>query len=301
MEDQTADPASRRARSLARRTVRLCLWFGLFFLSVIIMLLALEKWLLFHPTPASVNWDPPPSKRVQDIELHLSDGTGIHGWWFPTPGWKPEDGATLYLHGNAGNLSHRGGVAERWQREMHQAVLMIDYAGYGKSGGTPTEAGCMEAAEAAYEWLVHDLGVPAHQIILYGGSLGGAVAVDLASRHEHRLLILINTFASVPEMADYLFPYLPAGYFVRNKFDSLSKIPLCSRPLFQVHRTGDLIVPYAQGKRLFEHAITRKCFITTEGNAHDEALSDGLYDRFRQFLKEVEAPVETDISARGHH
>ena len=141
--------------------------------------------------------------------------------------------------------------------------------------------------------------MPAHQVILYGGSLGGAVAVDVASRHEHRSLILINTFASIPEMADYLFPYLPAGYFVRNKFDSLSKIPQCSRPLFQVHRTADGVVPYAQGERLFEHAITRKCFISLQGDAHDEALSDGLYDRFRQFLREVEAPVDADFTATG--
>ena len=90
-----------------------------------------------------------------------------------------------------------------------------------------------------------------------------------------------------------------AGYFVRNKFDSLSKIPQCSRPLFQVHRTADRVVPYAQGERLFEHAITRKCFITLEGDAHDEALSDGLYARFRQFLKEVEVPVEADLRATG--
>ncbi|CAN5380445.1 alpha/beta hydrolase [soil metagenome] len=264
------------------------------------MLLALEKWLLFHPTPASVSWDPPPSKRVQDIELHLADGTFIHGWWFPTVNWKPEDGATLYLHGNAGNLSHRGGVAERWQREMNQAVLMIDYAGFGKSGGAPSEAGCVAAADAAYDWVVHERGVSPHQIMLYGGSLGGAIAVDLASRHDHRVLILVNTFASIPDMASYLFPYAPAGYFVRNKFDSMSKIPLCSRPIFQVHRTGDGVVPFEQGKRLFDHAIARKLFITVQGDAHDEAIADGIYDRFRRFLQEVETPDEADITVSGH-
>ncbi len=253
------------------------------------MLLALENWLLFHPISATMGWEPPPSNRIQDIELHLSDGTPIHGWWFPTKGWKPEDGATFYLHGNAGNLSQRGGAADRWQRELGQAVLMIDYPGYGRSGGSPNESSCMAAADAGYDWLTKEMRIPAQKILLYGGSLGGAVAVDLASRREHRALILINTFASISDMASWLFPYSPARYLVHNRFDSLSKIAKCTRPIFQVHRTGDIVVPFEQGKRLFDAAGARKCFTTLEGSEHDEALADGLYDRLRKFLQDTEA------------
>ena len=198
-----------------------------------------------------------PSRRVEDLELDLPDGTPIHGWWYPTEAWKPEDGATLYFHGNADNLSHRGGLADRWQREMGQAVLMVDYPGFGRSGGSPSETGCFAAADAGYEWLTQK-GVLGERIFLYGGSLGGAVAVDLASRREHRALILVDTFSSIPEMAHYLFPYFPVTRLVHNRFDSSSKIASCTRPLFQIHRTGDPVVPYEQGKRLYNAARCSK-------------------------------------------
>jgi uncharacterized protein len=284
-----------------RRAVRYFVFVAIVFLSSNLMLLALENWLLFHPVRAEANWDPPPSERVQDLELHLPDGTPIHGWWYPTIDWKPEDGATLYLHGNAGNLSHRGGEADHWQREMKQAILMVDYPGYGQSGGSPSEAGCIGAADAAYMWLTEERGVPGRKVFLYGGSLGGAVAVDLASRHEHRALILINTFASISEMAGYLFPYFPASYFVHNRFDSLSKIGKCAMPIFQVHRTEDFVVPFEQGKRLYDAAVSPKCFITHQGKEHDEALSDGLYERLRQFLRESEAQADSGLSVIGAH
>jgi fermentation-respiration switch protein FrsA (DUF1100 family) len=282
-----------------RYVLKWLLFCAVVFLGANVLLLALEQWLLFHPVKASENWDPPPSKRVQDLDLHLSDGTKIHGWWFPTLNWKPEDGATLYFHGNAGNLSHRGGLVDRWQRETNQAVLLIDYPGFGRSEGSPSEASCFAAADAAYDWLTHDLGVSPRRILLYGGSLGGAVAVDLASRREHRALILVNTFASIPEMAHHLFPYVPLTSLVQNKFDSLSKIKLCKRPIFQVHRLGDPVVPYFQGKRLYDAAVARKMFVKLHGQDHDEALSPELYDRFRSFLKDAETESSVSLPVLG--
>ncbi len=132
---------------------------------------------------------------------------------------------------------------------------MVDYPGFGRSEGSPSEANCFAAADAGYEWLTQTMAVPAKRILLYGGSLGGAVAVDLASRREHRALILVDTFASIPEMAHYLFPYFPVTRLVRNRFDSLSKIGKCKMPIFQVHRVGDPVVPYFQGKRLYDAAV----------------------------------------------
>lgn len=278
---------------------RVCAFGLLVFLGANVLLLALENWLLFHPVKASENWDPPSSRRVQDLELKLADGTAIHAWWFPTANWHPEDGATLYFHGNAGNLSHRGGLADRWQREMNQAILMVDYPGFGRSEGSPSETGCFATADAGYEFLTEKMAVPANRILIYGGSLGGAVAVDLASRREHRALILVNTFASIPEMAHYLFPYFPVTRLVQNRFDSLSKIRLCKKPIFQVHRMGDPVVPYSQGRRLFDAATARKRFVSLHGQDHDEALSDEVYDGFRNFLKEAEAAASAGVSALG--
>jgi fermentation-respiration switch protein FrsA (DUF1100 family) len=282
-----------------RYVLKWLLFCAVVFLGANVLLLALENWLLFHPVKASESWDPPPSKRAQDLDLHLDNGVKIHGWWFPTSNWKPEHGATLYFHGNAGNLSHRGGLADRWQRETNQAVLLIDYPGFGRSEGEPNELSCCAAADAAYNWLTQEMGVPARRILLYGGSLGGAVAVDLASRQEHRALILVNTFASIPEMAHHLFPYVPLTSLVQNKFDSLSKIKLCKRPIFQVHRLGDPVVPYFQGKRLYDAAVARKMFVKLHGQDHDEALSPELYDRFRSFLKDAEAETSLSLPVLG--
>src|SRR5262249_32955120 len=141
------------------------------YLGVIIVLLLLENWLIFRPTRASEEWLPPPNPSVQDIELHTSQGTPIHAWWCPIDHWQPEQGAVLYCHGNAGNLSHRGLGISRWQQHLGLSVLIFDYPGYGYSGGKPSESGCYAAADAAYTWLTQVQQVPPERILLYGGSL----------------------------------------------------------------------------------------------------------------------------------
>jgi len=188
------------------------------YLGVIIVLMALENFLLFRPMKAAEEWLQPPNRRVQDVELRLEDGTPIHGWWCPQEGAR---GAVLYCHGNAGNLSHRAGAIAVWQQLMNQSVFIFDYPGYGKSGGKPSEAGCYAAGQAAYDWLTTVGGVPAEQILLHGGSLGGAVAVNLAVRIPHRALVLVKAFTSIPDMAQRQYPWLPAKWLVRNKFDNL--------------------------------------------------------------------------------
>src|SRR5262249_38153314 len=147
-------------------------------------LLWLENWFLFHPTTFARGWaDPPAGLGVRDVELEGPGGVALHAWWSAPPGWKPADGAVLYCHGNAGNLSHRGAALQAWRSETGLAVLIFDYPGYGKSGGRPTEAGLYAAADAAYAWLTDEAKVRGEDVVLYGGSLGAAVAVDLAARH----------------------------------------------------------------------------------------------------------------------
>src|SRR5262249_54030964 len=156
-----------------------------------VVLMALENWLVYYPTSASQEWHEPPNARVQDIELLSADGTRIHAWWCPVEGAR---GALLYCHGNAGNLSQRVGSVAGLQHILKESVLIFDYPGYGKSGGKPSEAGCYAASEAAYQWLVDKQQIPPERILLYGGSLGGGVAVDLASRRPCRALVLVKTF-----------------------------------------------------------------------------------------------------------
>src|SRR5262249_11571951 len=151
------------------------------------------------------------SSSLQDVELHTADGTAIHARWRPHPASR---GALLYCHGNAGNLEKRGWAVRELGEALGESVLIFDYPGYGRSGGEPGEAGCYAAADAAYEWLVRDCGVRAEDILLYGESLGGGVAVDLASRRPHLALILVRTFTSVPDVAQGQFGWLPVRRLV---------------------------------------------------------------------------------------
>jgi fermentation-respiration switch protein FrsA (DUF1100 family) len=250
--------------------------------------LFLENRMVYHPVSAETEWLEPPTAGVQDLELRTPDGTLIHAWWCPPEDWTPSHGAMLYCHGNAGNLSHRGQGILRWQKEMETAVLIFDYPGYGKSVGKPTEAGCYAAAEAAYNWLVEKQQVPPERILLYGGSLGGAVAVELAQRRPHRAMALVSTFASIPDMARHLFPWLPLGRLIRNRFDSMSKIGRCRRPLFMAHGTADRVIPLSQGERLFAAANEPKRFFRLEGYDHNHTPPEEFYRQFREFLATAE-------------
>jgi fermentation-respiration switch protein FrsA (DUF1100 family) len=258
------------------------------YLGVLIVLLALENAFIYHPTRDTEDWQAPPNDRVQDVELHTADGTRIHAWWCPPQTWEPAQGAVLYCHGNAGNLSYRGEGITRWQQQMNLAVLIFDYPGYGRSAGRPSEAGCYAAAEAAYDWLTQIQHVPAERIVLYGGSLGGSVAVELASRHPCRALVVVSTFTSIPDMAQKQFPWMPARWLVRNRFDNLAKIGHCRQPFFQAHGTADSTIPFSMGQRLFAAANEPKQFFAMDGYDHNHAPGPDFYAALRDFLAEQE-------------
>jgi len=278
-------------RSWKHRLARLCLCFLACYVGVVALLMLLENWLLYHPADAD-DWSPaPPSLHAVDLELSTADGTPIHAWWCPPSGWNATQGAILYFHGNAGNLSHRGPIVLEWQKSLNQAVLIVDYAGYGRSGGKPTEAGCYAAADAAYAWLVNDEKVPADRILLVGTSLGGGVAVDLAIRQPHRGLVLISTFTSIPAMAQRIYFFLPARLLVRNRFDNLAKIAQCSRPVFFAHGTADDLIPIEHSEELFAAAKEPKRFVAMPGQGHDEFISPELFSALKEFLQ-TDAPLK---------
>jgi fermentation-respiration switch protein FrsA (DUF1100 family) len=251
----------------------------------------LENWLLYFPANAD-NWPAPPAQlHAADLELKTENGTPIHAWWCPPAGWDVSQGAILYFHGNAGNLSHRGPIVLEWQRALSQAVLIVDYPGYGRSGGKPSEAGCYAAADAAYAWLVDQEKAPADRILLVGSSLGGGVAVDLARRQPHRALVLLSTFTSIPDMAQQVYFFLPARYLVRNRFDNLAKIAQCSRPVFFAHGTADDVIPYEHSERLFAAAKEPKRFLPLPGQGHDESIPPELFRALKEFLQ-THAPLK---------
>jgi fermentation-respiration switch protein FrsA (DUF1100 family) len=222
--------------------------------------------------------------------LTSTDGCALHGWWHPC---ERGEGAILICHGNAGNVSHRGDDLLRWAREVNVSALVFDYPGFGKSEGSPTEAGCYAAAEAAYAWLM-DRGFSPERVLIYGESLGGGVAVELARRKEHRALVLVNTFTSMPDVAERLYPFLPIQPLMRNRFASLAKIGELKRPIFQAHGTADSLIPYAFAERLHAAAPEPKEFLSMPGNDHADPLSADFIPRLRAFLNAT-APLAPQV------
>jgi fermentation-respiration switch protein FrsA (DUF1100 family) len=271
-------------RSLKHRLLRLAIswpfWYGV----SVLVLCGMQDRMLYQPSTAA-DWSPAkPELHAHDIQLVAADGTPLHGWWCPPEGWKPADGATLYFHGNQGNLSHRGRAALPLQKLLGQAVLLIDYPGFGRSGGHVSEAGCYAAGDAAYDYVTGEQHVAPQRVLLFGGSLGGGVAVDLASRRPHRALVLISTFTSVADVAQRIYFWAPARYLVRSHFENLAKIGHCHRPVFIAHGTVDPLIPYTQGERLYEAANEPKQFFPMPDFRHDEYPIPSFYPALTEFL-----------------
>ena len=261
------------------------------YLGVLLLLLSLEDRLLYHPTTAAEAWLPPPAGLpVEDVNLTAGDGTAIHAWWAAPDGWAPRQGAVLFCHGNAGNVSQWGQGVGAWRDGLRAGVLLFDYPGYGKSGGRPTEAGCYAAADAAYDWLTQAKQVPGDQILLVGRSLGTGVATDLAARRPYRALVLCSALHLVSRLAQEKYPWLPGRWLVHNQFDSLRKIAACRGPVFLAHGTADAVVPFTQGERLFAAAPGPKRLLALPGRGHDDGPDDAFFEAVRRFLDEA-APV----------
>lgn len=269
----------------------LCLGYAGF----VIMLLLLENTLVYHPS--SFLEPPPANEGIEDVQLTSADGTRIHAWYAPH---ATSDEAVLYCHGNAGNLSHRGPSIVKLRKALNASVLIFDYPGYGKSEGSPSEQGCYQAADAAYAWLTEKKNYAPSKIILYGGSLGGGIAVDLASRKDHRALVLVKTFTSLPDTGRSIYWWLPVpiNAVMRNRFESLSKIEKCKRPVFMAHGTDDEVIPHALGEKLFATANEPKEFLSIPGNRHNDSLPNEFFTRLKKFLEKHSIGAKEPVFSR---
>jgi fermentation-respiration switch protein FrsA (DUF1100 family) len=225
---------------------------------------------------------PPARLQVQDVWLKAADGNRIHAWWFPREGCQR---AVLFCHGNGGNLSYWTPTILALMNSLSRSVLIFDYPGYGRSEGKPSEAGCYGAANAAYDWLVENQRILPDEIVLFGESLGGGVATDLAARKKHRALILVKTFTSVPDMARKSALTSASASLVRNQFDNLSKIGRCAGPILIAHGDRDRLIPPSQGMKLFEAAPNPKQFFLLKGCDHNDPYRPEFYGALADFLK----------------
>jgi uncharacterized protein len=263
--------------------------FALFYLGAMLMLMWIERYFIFHPTPYEANWRPPTTVAFEEIRLDTPQGHRIHAFWCPVPNAK---WTIHYSHGNAGHAGARLNLVHLWQKHLGASVLIYDYPGYGHSTGTLDEASCYAAGQACYDWLRSVKKVPPEQIVIYGKSLGCAPATEMAMRNPHRALMLMAPFCSIPDMAAEMFPIFPTRWMARTKFDNAAKLAEYKGVLLIGHGTEDPVVPFRHGQRLDAAAIhaRKKKFLIFDGFGH-MAPPENYYQEAAQLLKETPKEV----------
>jgi fermentation-respiration switch protein FrsA (DUF1100 family) len=223
--------------------------------------------LIYYPQMGREVATTPASSGVayDDVTIATEDGEKLNAWWIPVDNAR---GAVLLLHGNAGNISQRIDYALMF-RKLGYATLLVDYRGYGKSTGAPSEEGTYKDADAAWRWLAQTRGLRESEIVVFGESLGGAVASWVASRHSPRALVLASTFTSAVDLGAEVYRFPPVRLISRFRYDTLSRLAQVKAPVLIVHSAGDDIIPFAHGQRLYAAAHEPKTFFELSGGHND--------------------------------
>ncbi len=256
------------------------------YLLILIFMYFMQSGMVYFPsrsvevTPANIGLE------YEDVFLETGDGVKINGWFVPA---NPSRTTLLFFHGNGGNISHRLESIQQFN-SLGLSVFIIDYHGYGKSGGKPGEVETYLDAEAAWDYLTHDKGLDPGSIIIFGRSLGGGVATWLATKQRSKALIVESSFLSIPDVAGHYYPFLPVKILARFKYDSKANLSHIKIPILVVHSPDDDIIPYSHGQELYDLAGEPKQFLQINGSHNDGYLvSDHDYRRgIDKFLSSLE-------------
>ncbi len=239
---------------------------------IVLAAYVLQGKMLYYPyralemTPGTVNME------YEDVEFGTKDGNGLHGWYVPS---ETSRAVVLFCHGNAGNISHRLDSI-RMFNELDLDVFIFDYRGYGKSEGRPSEQGTYRDVEAAWEYLTVQKKIPADRIILFGRSLGGGVAAELALHNKPLAFIIESSFTSIPDVGKRYYPWLPVSLLSKYRYETIDKIGSITCPVLVIHSPDDDIIPFEHGKRLFESANPPKEFLEIVGDHNTGFLESGI-------------------------
>jgi fermentation-respiration switch protein FrsA (DUF1100 family) len=245
-------------------------WGAVVYAGLVGVLYVFQSRYLYFPELPSREIDTSPADvglAFEAVNILTADGETLSAWFIPAEGMQR---TVLYLHGNGGHIGHRLDPIREFHR-LGLNVLIIDYRGYGASSGKPDEAGTYQDALAAWNYLTHDRGVPAGQVVLFGESLGGSIAAWLGARHTPGALTIYASFTSVPELAQELYPVFPARWLVRYRYDTRAALREVRCPVLILHSPQDEIIPFTHGQALFDAASEPKRLVALRGG-HNDAL-----------------------------
>jgi fermentation-respiration switch protein FrsA (DUF1100 family) len=237
----------------------------------------------------------------EEVRLTAADGVSIVAWFLAQPSAK---GTVLFCHGNAENLADGTPTLKAWHR-LGYSVLAFDYRGYGHSAGAPSEAGIYLDAAAAWQYLVENRHESPARIILFGRSLGGAVAIEMAREHPPGALIVEGTFTSLVDIGQREYPLLPVSLLCRHRYESIRKVPLITCPKLFLHGSADELIPLDNARLLFATAAKPKTFIETPGGhnsagfEHNWECTQRVADWLSCVLPTTSAPSATTRVTNG--
>lgn len=249
------------------------------------LLYLIQNRLIFHPESEMLDPAYFGLAGVEEVSYPAEDGVRLVGWFSPP---RPDEPTIIFFHGNAGNLSHRGGRMKEAQ-DAGLGMLLAGYRGYGRSEGSPDEEGLYRDARAALSYLHARPEVDRDKIVYFGESLGCAVALDLAVTAPPTALILEAPFSSMREEAAAVFPWLPTSFLLRSRFENAQKASRVRSPALVVHGRSDEVVPFEQGRKVLSALAGEKRFYELDCHHNDIPESGGNEYRktWIQFVREA--------------
>lgn len=274
-----------------RMLLKLVIFMAAGYAALLLLVFFAQSHLIYFPQRNIIFTPAQEGLPYESVMLTSSDKETLQGWFVPAP--AEAKGTILFLHGNAGNISHRRDYLWTFYR-LGYNTFIFDYRGYGKSSGSPSEAGTYHDASAAWQYLTEIKAIPPSRIVLFGESLGGAIAAWLAARKDPGALVLASVFTSVPDLAAELYPFLPVHLLSRFQYNTIDYLQSVTCPVLIAHSPQDEIVPFWHGQALFQVATEPKLFLTLQGG-HNEGF---IFTR-KEWAMALDDFISTRLGASG--
>lgn len=252
---------------------------------VVILAWFFQDQLIYHPSSSIYQTPADHGMDYEEVWLDTDDGERIHGWFVKADNPK---GTLLFFHGNAGNNADRVQSIEQFI-SIGVNVFIIDYRGYGKSSGSPSEEGLYEDARTAMRYLTDEREIPFFEIVIFGRSLGGAVAAWLAEQERAAGLILESSFTSLVDMGISAYPWLPVRWLLTDRYKTIDRMENLDLPVLIAHSPSDGVVPYEQGEQLYNAANQPKEWLEMQGDHGGGWIATGQHylNRMEEFINSV--------------